>query len=342
MGISPGHGTVHGEQRNPTDDLSTGTTTTTAGAEDRPPAEIRLLLIEDSQDDVALTHRAFKSAAPHVTIESVARGKQAIERINDGGYDVAVLDLKLPDMDGISVLATISGRVPVVVTTGRGDERLAVTALKSGAVDYLVKDAGYLERLPRAIAGAVRAAQLDAENRRLARETERQTALLRAVLRADPSGICVFRGPEMRIEMMTDAFRVLVPHWGADPQGKRLADLNALREYSLMREAVGRVYETGESFEVRDLRTEHLGQRRYFDVHMMQLNGDAPDEDRGVLVVAWDTTSEVTARQRAEEFARRSEAERAWLQKVIDYMPEGVVLVGPDGTIQQMNRAATV
>jgi PAS domain S-box-containing protein len=300
-----------------------------------------MLLIEDSQDDVALTRRAFKSAAPHVAIESVARGKEAIERVSSGGYDIAVLDLKLPDMDGIAVLEATSGQLPVVVTTGRGDERLAVTALKAGAVDYLVKDPVYLQRLPHTITAAVRAARLGAENRRLARETERHTALLRAVMQADPGGICVFRGPEMRIEVANDAYRRLVPHWGTDLEGKRLADVSVLPEYAGIREAIERVYARGESFEVRDLKSQHLPQPRYFDMYMTQLNGDAPDEDRGVLVVAWDTTSEVMARQQAEELARRSEAERAWLQKVIDYMPEGVVLAGPDGAIRQLNRAAT-
>ena len=338
MGKTPGQGTTQNELHDFTVQTSPGDGS--AGTDGRTSAELRLLLIEDSQDDVALTRRAFTSAAPHVIIESVARGRQAIERIEQEGFDAAVLDMKLPDMDGIGVLAKIAGRLPVIVTTGRGDERLAVSALKAGAVDYLVKDDGYLQRLPQTVGAAVRAARLDAENRRLARETDRQAALLRAILRADPAGICVFRGPDLRIELANDSFQALVPQWDDDFHGKKLADLGRLPEYAPVRRVVRQVYDTGESFQFRDLKTEHLGQPRYFDVHVMQLNGDAPSEDRGVLVVAWDTTPEVEARERAEEVARRSEAERAWLQKVIDYMPEGVIIAGADGSMQQVNRAA--
>jgi PAS domain S-box-containing protein len=338
MGKSTGHGTTQSERREEIVLPSPGASTT--GTENGPSAEIRLLLIEDSQDDVALTRRAFKSAAPNIAIESVARGRQAIEHISQGGYDAAVLDLKLPDMDGLTVLGSIAGQLPVLVTTGRGDERLAVSALKSGAVDYLVKDAGYLQRLPQAVIGAVRTARLNEENRRLARETDRQAALLRAILGADPAGICVLRGPELRIEIANEAFQRLMPHWGAESPGKSLSELDALPEHVRIRSDVRRVYNTGQSVQVSDLRTEHLGQSRYFDVHMVQLNGDSASEDRGVLLVMWDTTAEVMGRKRAEELARRSEAERAWLQKVIDYMPEGVILAGPDGKVQQVSRAA--
>jgi signal transduction histidine kinase/CheY-like chemotaxis protein len=338
MGKTPGQGIAQNELHDFTAETSPGDGS--GGTGGPIPAPVRLLLIEDSQDDVALTRRAFKSAAPHVVIESVARGRQAIERIEQDSFDAAVLDMKLPDMDGISVLAKIGGRLPVVVTTGRGDERLAVSALKAGAVDYLVKDASYLDRLPQTVASAVRAARLDAENRRLARETDRQATLLGAILQANPAGICVFRGPDLRVELVNESYRRLVPHWGGDLQGKRLADLNPLPEHAPMPEVVRRVYDTGESLQVRDLKTEHAGQASYFDVHMMQLNGDAAGEDRGVLVVAWDTTSEVVARERAEEVARQSEAERAWLQKVIDYMPEGVVIAGADGSLQQISRTA--
>jgi hypothetical protein len=76
MGKSTGHGTTQSERREEIVLPSPGASTT--GTENGPSAEIRLLLIEDSQDDVALTRRAFKSAAPHIAIESVARGRQAI------------------------------------------------------------------------------------------------------------------------------------------------------------------------------------------------------------------------------------------------------------------------
>jgi signal transduction histidine kinase len=90
------------------------------------------------------------------------------------------LDLKLPDGNGPALVASLQRdrpAVPFVVVTGQGDEKVAVEVMKQGALDYVMKDTGLLDRLPavakRALKtvaqeNALRAAQ--AEHRRLERE----------------------------------------------------------------------------------------------------------------------------------------------------------------------------
>ena len=65
--------------------------------------------------------------------------------------DLLLLDLKLQDFDARQIINQLSGlkRLPsFLIITGQGDERVAVEMMKSGARDYLVKGAGFLEVLP--------------------------------------------------------------------------------------------------------------------------------------------------------------------------------------------------
>jgi len=113
----------------------------------------RVLLIEDNPDDALLIREALAEAgeAP-LALEHLDRLSAGLERLAQGGIDLVLLDLSLPDSHGLDTLATVNARapsVPVVVLTGRDDAELATQALRLGAQDYLVKgqtDSNLLER----------------------------------------------------------------------------------------------------------------------------------------------------------------------------------------------------
>src|SRR5262249_40967049 len=74
----------------------------------------------------------------------VADGKRAIERARRGGFQLVILDIQLPGVDGLAVCAALrsdraSASVPVVMLTARGDEADRVVGLELGADDYVVK-----------------------------------------------------------------------------------------------------------------------------------------------------------------------------------------------------------
>ncbi|HYL36642.1 MAG TPA: response regulator [Bryobacteraceae bacterium] len=104
---------------------------------------IRILLVEDNPADVRLLLELVReTGAGRVKLEHVRRLDSALEFLGRETCDVILLDLSLPDMQGLETVARVHARapnVPIVVLTGLDDEALAVRALRTGAQDYLVK-----------------------------------------------------------------------------------------------------------------------------------------------------------------------------------------------------------
>ncbi len=99
----------------------------------------RLLLVED---DVRIRSALLRSLTERGhAVDHVDKGMPAIEKVMNGAFDLVVLDLGLPDVDGIDLLRMLRGvsDVPVVVSTARDDEAVIVRTLDAGADDYLVK-----------------------------------------------------------------------------------------------------------------------------------------------------------------------------------------------------------
>ncbi|WP_328701716.1 response regulator transcription factor [Amycolatopsis pittospori] len=117
---------------------------------------VRVLLVEDDAG-VADALAETLQARGH-TVSHVIRGSDALHRHREA--DVILLDLGLPDMDGLDVLRKVRqvSPVPVLVLTARGDERSVVRGLRLGADDYLTKPVRLAELLARMDAVVRRAA----------------------------------------------------------------------------------------------------------------------------------------------------------------------------------------
>jgi two-component system, cell cycle sensor histidine kinase and response regulator CckA len=104
---------------------------------------IRVLLVEDNPGDARLfTELVRDTGAGQWKLVLVDRLSAALDRLSREPFDVMLLDLSLPDADGLDTLIrahTESPKIPIVVLTGHDDEALAVRAVRAGAQDYLVK-----------------------------------------------------------------------------------------------------------------------------------------------------------------------------------------------------------
>ena len=111
-------------------------------ADNSPPWEV--LLVEDNPGDVRLLREALAEAndTEEFRLSHVDRLDSALQRLAEGGVDIVLLDLSLPDEHGLDTVKrtlVAAPHVPIVVLTGLDDEELAVRAVREGAQDYLVK-----------------------------------------------------------------------------------------------------------------------------------------------------------------------------------------------------------
>jgi len=101
---------------------------------------IKLLLVDDEEGFVnVIANRMSKRG---IDTTKALSGTDAIQALRKQDFDVAVLDLKMEDMDGIEVLKIFKKMVPkmpVIMLTGHGSERAAKEGIEQGAFDYLSK-----------------------------------------------------------------------------------------------------------------------------------------------------------------------------------------------------------
>ena len=81
----------------------------------------------------------FALAKAGYSVELASDGAQAYERLERGGIDLVVLDVLMPELDGLALCRRLGGRVPVVFLSSRGEEADRVLGLDLGADDYLAK-----------------------------------------------------------------------------------------------------------------------------------------------------------------------------------------------------------
>jgi two-component system copper resistance phosphate regulon response regulator CusR len=111
---------------------------------------MKLLVIEDDRTVGQYVKRGLTEAGSQVDL--VADGAEGLHLASDGHYDVVVLDLRLPSMDGREVLRTLRDRgnaVPVLVLTAQDAVDFKVQALRMGADDYVTKPFALEELLAR-------------------------------------------------------------------------------------------------------------------------------------------------------------------------------------------------
>lgn len=110
-------------------------------------AGARLLVVEDDPRLAELLEQELTLAGYRVT--AVARGGEALFEAEEGAFDLILLDLNLPDMDGLEVAERLSGCCPILMVTARADVESRVQGLYAGASDYLVKPFSVHELLAR-------------------------------------------------------------------------------------------------------------------------------------------------------------------------------------------------
>jgi signal transduction histidine kinase len=144
--------------------------------------QLRVLLIEDDEDDYILVRNLLSDALPSkYKLEWAATYDAALETVKRGQHDVYLLDYRLGERNGLELLqeAIENGcKAPIIFLTGHGDYEVDLEAMRTGAADYLVKDHMNAPVLERSIRYAIERKRTE----EILRESERRLKFLSSKL----------------------------------------------------------------------------------------------------------------------------------------------------------------
>jgi len=117
------------------------------------PFRLRILVVDDDAIDREILRTALNTSTMPIRLDETATGAEAMLRLAEKDYDCVLVDYRLPDMEGVDLVATLvrPGGPACILITGQGSEAVAVDAMKRGASDYLSKSDLNTEALWRSI-----------------------------------------------------------------------------------------------------------------------------------------------------------------------------------------------
>ncbi len=261
--------------------------------EDRP---IRVLLVEDDPDDAFLLGQTLKEVAT-ATFElvRVQRLAEGIRKAGEERFDVALLDLILPDSSGPETFVEFHAAwpdLPTVVLTGLDDEQIAIGAVHEGAQDYLVKGTVDGALLVRSLRYAVER-QRNTHYRALLNERERFDAAVSQM----SDGIVVTDG-DWRLTIANRAACLLL-HLPEDAwRGAALGD--ALKPFTLST-PIGSLLASRESVAALEISRPDTRPPLFVDARLSRLFDGAGDLSSTVLMLR-DVTDERLSRHVRSNF----------------------------------------
>ncbi len=202
----------------------------------------RTILIVDDFSPDRETYCRYLASDPDVTyrILEAESAKDGLALCQLQQLDGVLLDFLLPDLDGLQFLARLKAEVgdscpPIVMISGRGDESVAVQAIKSGAEDYLVKNRITPAELCAALRSAIENAELRATLQQTERALKESEQRYRAVVQDQTELICRFL-PDGTLTFVNDAYS---RYFGSTSQaltGQNFLQLVPETEYELVQQ----------------------------------------------------------------------------------------------------------
>jgi len=165
---------------------------------------IKILMVDDDVDIIGLYMDILKDSGYAIT--AVADAHEAFAKLEKEQFDLALLDLKLPDMYGIDILKELSlnsKQMAVIIVTGNPTLESMIEAIRAGADDYIIKPF-HIEDFKISVKRVVEKILLAKENRRLLKELDATNKHLQDNLCALQAIVKGDRPPEEKLKLLDD------------------------------------------------------------------------------------------------------------------------------------------
>ncbi|HEY6328708.1 MAG TPA: response regulator, partial [Blastocatellia bacterium] len=120
--------------------------------------EIKVLLVDDDEDDYVMIRRLLSKAARAFALEWIPNFEPALEAIGDNRHQACLVDYRMGEHNGLDLIRNAfehSSPPPMIMLTGQNDTQVDLEAIKAGATDYLAKSGISSAQLERAIRYAI-------------------------------------------------------------------------------------------------------------------------------------------------------------------------------------------
>jgi PAS domain S-box-containing protein len=280
-------------------------------------AELKVLLVEDNPADARLVREMLKDTHRPVNLTHANRLRDALEHLRTEGFNAILLDLNLPDSEGMSTFLRAraeAAHAPIVVLTGLADEEVAARAVREGAQDYLVKAEVDGPLLYRSIRYAV--------ERHTSDETIRRSeALYRSLVEGSIQGVMIHVDGVIRL-----ANQALATMLGLE-RAEDLIDRPVWEFVAPQDRDMAQAYAKA--------RREGRPAPNNFELHLLKRDGSVILLECMASTISWEggpatlaTVVDMTERKRAEQGLRASE-ER--FRQIAENIKEAFLIVELDG-----------
>lgn len=290
------------------------------------PEPLRILLIEDSEDDAMLLLRELRKGGYEPEWQRVDTAARLSEALRERNWELITCDWVMPAFSALQALDLLRAHgcdLPVIIVSGEVGEEVAVSALKSGARDYVSKHR--LTRLLPAVERELRE-QADHQARQRAEASLRHTQERLQLFVERASDIIFTLDRAWRVTSVNPAITSVLGYEPAELVGRAALELTTARSREAVRQALTRVW-SGEQVEVTEFEVvARSGQRRILEVSGRALHGE------GTLAESFHIGRDVTEQ-------RRLDRERARLSAALEQAPEPIAITDERCRIIYMNAA---
>jgi len=295
---------------------------------------LHILLVEDSEIHAELIRESLFSRTTSFRLSIVSTLARARAFLAENLPDLALIDLMLPDGKGTELLCADreQANFPAVLLTSSGDEQTAVEAMRSGALDYLVKSPATLSELPRIIERTLREWDNIVSRREVEEALRQREEHLRLAVEAGGMGTWEWDIPNHEVRWDAAQRRLFgLPEKGGNPSIQAVWQMFHPEDRERATELVRQAMETGE------LRHEFRIFLSDGTVRWIASSGRVHRDGEGRPLRMLGINFDITERKRSEVERERLLAE---LAATIHSIADGVVVYDPEARIVHMNPAA--